>query len=361
MLNKKIIVVLFVSLLVFSRLIVADDSISFDRVHYINFIEEMQLVGLSEFWNRLVASFPYVTWANFGKFEFGFSTLIFILSKTMASGTLWALLAALSFFIIFAVLSADRASWFAMIPLMVISLTLLQTNALRVSLGLSIFMVALQQYLSRHSYKSLLIFAISITFHLSLLLPFILILIALTFEKLRFSFLGIFASVIFCALFVGNFQFLAGLIGGKLQDYYIQAAYYNTYTGASGLNIVSLIFLISCFVFYRNYKYDKSFETVEDLMMMQRANILGILLSSVVFVLIYFGGIYAVIGDRISQMAIFMIIFLLYRGRIKAGNYGILLIALAYYAFVNLLLRYPQSNFFYPLTQHADLMLPVLY
>ena len=57
---------------VFLIIYTGNDLLSFDYRYYINFIDEIQKISLSELLMRAKSNFPYIAWGDgFGRFEVG--------------------------------------------------------------------------------------------------------------------------------------------------------------------------------------------------------------------------------------------------------------------------------------------------
>lgn len=344
------------------RLLYVDNDVSFDRVFYLEFIKEISELSLHDFYARLVLGFPYFGWADFGAFESGFAVISYFFSMIMSPALTWAVMGIISLAIKFLILASANVKIFKLYAALIFSLILFESNALRAGMAVAMIMLGIF-LLNRKKFHSVLFFLFSCLFHLSSFAIIILIFFGSLINKSKYVGLYISFAVVGSAFLAISLPLIGELAGGKLYEYYIQSTEFGLYTGASGLNFSSII----CLIFFIKFAWivnDKNFynNTADE----RKIATIGCLISGVCASLLIFSGPFAIIGDRIWQMAFMPLLLLESKiGYIKnifnrVINYvGFIIIGV--YVFINLLIRYPQSNFFAPLLPVVDLIPPNVY
>lgn len=344
------------------RLVYVDNDVSFDRVFYLEFIKEVSELSLHDFYARLVLGFPYFGWADFGAFESGFAVISYFFSMIMSPALAWAAMGGISLAIKLLILALADVKIFKIYSALIFSLILFETNALRAGMAVSMIMLGIF-LLSGKRFYSLLFFLFSCLLHLSSFAIVILIFFGSFIHKSKYIGLYISCAVAGSAVLAVSLPLVSDLVGGKLHEYYIQSTQYNWYTGASGLNFSSVI----CLIFFIKFAWVvNEINFYKNTAAQRKMAIIGCLISGVCASIILFSGPFAIVGDRIWQMAFIPLLLLeLQIGHVKNVFYRVInqvgFAFIGIYVFINLLIRYPQSNFFAPLLPAVDLVPPTVY
>jgi len=341
----------------------AGSELSYDYKHYYQFIQELSVTGFSDFVDGVVLGFPYYTWADFGKFEFGFAILVYVATQFFNVKAVYTFLALFSLSLKLFVFFKFRSPVFYVLSFVVFDITLFEANAMRAGLAVSFFLLALYFYIRSSLYISLVVFLVALSFHVSLAFFASLILCVLFLNRISMKNLFMFFMIFFVSLVILSVDLILPLMEGKLKDYYMQANFYDMYTGASGFNIISIILLLTSFVAFFS-SISKASVSNKYANLRDFVNLSSLILFSVVF----FSGKYSIFGDRLFQIFFpFVLVFysLFFNGvyRFKWGKNIVFLIfsiLLSYYVFYNILYAYPQSNFFEFITGYKDLESPEL-
>lgn len=355
---------------VFVRFILADESVSLDYRHYIEFINEMNEIGCKNLFERFKDGFPYISWGGSGAFEFGFAFVIFPLSKLVPPGFLYAFIVSVTLVLKLNILFKSKVSLYRIILFFIFSVTLFEANAIRAGIASLFLMAGIKCYLDgRRLRLACLYFWLASSFHVSSLLFLVMIFVAWICVKFNIVIIGSIILISVSSIVVNNFSSFLSLYDGKIGEYYNQAEVYGFNSGASGLNLSSLMCLLFGLFFIDLYIKVKNNKNVNKF----KKNVItaitfGIFCSALNFVLIAFSGIFAVLGDRVWQLS--LPLFILISAHIgsrfidsntffvissKSNFIRVLVdsainVILFYYVVINLLIRYPLSNVFSWLT-----------
>lgn len=371
---------LFVLVLV-ARLLFADQSLSFDYQFYLDFITEVRGESLPEFLSKAATEFPYYPWAEFGLFEVGFAFLIFLFPSFLSAQVIYAAVAGTSLFVKLDIMRRMRVSAPMLTLFFVFFVTLFECNALRAGLALTALMLGVMRLTRTGRLRSsTAYFVIAMGFHVSAIVPIALIL-AGSFAWRSEASPKTLATVLLVGLALpANLTIIASLIGGKIAEYVILAEEFDLYTGASGLNVVSLM----CITFALTF-VGYMLAPAKDARPISRPSLhVGLLLAYGTGALVLFSGALSIIGDRIWQMALPIIWALISNARSQwpetifrlpffnlrsaSGRGGVLISLgsvflvglLSFYIVVNLVFRYPQTNFFSSIVGKIDLIPPTV-
>lgn len=333
-----------------NRLLYLGSDISFDHKHYMDFFVEISKIDVHSLLNNIVDYFPYVRWADFGKFEFGFALTSYPVTQMFNEQYSYVILASLSIFLKLIILRKYNVSTLFLLPFLIFSFSYFETNQLRASFAVIFLMYANYCYLVKDNIRLALFFnIIAMTFHLSSGFFLCCFVIHLIISKIKQKeLMGVFyvLSFLFCIVFIGDI-FL--IVGGKLREYYIQAVVYGLYTGSSGINTVSifLFFWVGIAFFVGGRQFGLSNNKFSYIQL--------VLLSMLILVL--FSGPFAVLADRLWLMS-FMVLypFLVppliktYPSKIVAViAFGIVVLYVLLYLYISMLspvVIYPNSNVF---------------
>lgn len=337
-------------------LLLLGNDISFDHIHYLDFFYEIKDVTFDEYLINALENIPYYRWAEDGKFEVGFSFLSYVLTGLFSVKFVYILLALISLTIKFYVCVKLRVSVLLIIPIMIVSVMLFETNALRAGLSVSFLMLAYYFYLKPKLYLVIIFTAVAISMHLSSIFYVLIPIVYVVLGKYLRSHLTYIIFVLVGSVLVVNIGTIFIMLGGKLKNYYVQALEYGLYTGASGLNSATVLLL--ALVFWLLY-VKKSIVRHDDYIFLYVTT--GLALLGL------FSGILSVVFDRLFHFYIVMLpmflsrymdesklyfgdfFLVLMKGRLGVSNTTLMFVnlMLLYYAFIITLCLYPQSNVFY--------------
>jgi hypothetical protein len=275
----------------------------------------------------------------------------------------WAVIGVISVGIKLQILSASDVGVFKIYTALIFSLILFEVNALRAGMAVTMLMIGLF-YLYEKRFISILFLIFSCLFHLSSFALLLVIFFGALINKSKYVGVYIAFAVIGSAILALSLPMIGQIFGGKIYEYYIQSTEFGLYTGASGLNFSSLI----CIMFFIKFTlFLKAIsEKNKNATMQRKIATIGCLISGVCASILLFSGPFAIVGDRVWQMALMPLLILEARiGSIKGIYFPIINYAssvlIGIYVFINLLLRYPQSNFFGPLLPVVELIPPTVY
>lgn len=362
----KLIANVVILILIFYQLLTVENTVSFDRVFYVEFIEELSRLNISDFIEKIVKNFPYFPWADYGAFESGFSVFAYAVALLVSPSVAWAVIGIFSLTLKLALLIRSDVNYLRIYLGIVFSIILFETNALRAGIAVAILMAAIFFLIKNKIFISILLLFLASLFHLSSIIIISIVFFGILIKNSKLIDLYVLVAIGASALFVLILPFISQLMGGKLHDYYIQSNDFGLYTGASGLNMASficLLFFVKFATLHRAFSIgnkkliDGNFHAV-----------LGCLISGVCASMLLFSGPFAIVADRIWQMVLLPLLMLESYGNRTAGNSiggkvfnYIIVSSLLFYVVGNLMFRYPQSNFFVPLVPMVELIPPTVY
>ena len=327
---------------VFFRLLVAQPPFSFDYQTYLYIIERLSELSFSEIFTTNMV-FPYTVSAGIVPVEFGFSLLVKTLSSLGFDPKVsFSLIASASVALRVYTMRSLGVPFLWILMINIFAITLFEANALRLGIAASTLLFGLRQLLWSRQISAFLAMAIALTFHLQVIIfiaPFIIFYLFsgwINKSKLRLSI----TLVGTCIAMVFVVQFLPMLANEKLQEYVARGI-----SGSSGITVTSLlaVFLLGSVAIAlrtgRGLYRDAGFFS-------------AILCASLpsAFMLVFLTNV-AVIGDRAWQLALLVLSSLLFTSWTSVRSKRIPLYIAALLALtvqVNVLFRYPLSNFFSP-------------
>ena len=349
---------ILVFLTLFARLYFADDTISYDRKFYIQFFTNLDTLDINAFLQALIGGFPYFKAESALRFEVGFALISYPLSSVFSPSFVWAILGVSILLFKSKLLLLANVPIFWVALLFIFSLLFQETNMLRVAVAVTFFMYSL--FLHYNGKRVWFFFlAFSCLCHVSMIAFAGIFIISQAISRVTQR-----KSVIFlfflCSLALILFiNPLAEIIGGKLGEYAFLANEHDMYQGSSGLKLTSLISLlilahsISCYRLQVNNN--------EISARLKTYSTFYVLLSGFVTLLVLFGGALSIVGDRLWQSSI--IILIQTYGLTKKqysrnlSSYSINLctfIIVFIFVISNPIFRYPQTNLFYPFIEFYD-------
>jgi EpsG family len=348
---------LMVGLLSFLAFIYAGEDFSYDYIHYLNYFEVLAEMEFNDLVQSIIDQFPfpYVYLPPTGLFEFGFAILAWLIMKLFGSASLgYAVIGSSSIVMRTWLLRKMGVPWIWLLLISVYGITLFEANAIRLGCAFTLFLLGVMFALQRKSAASILLtFLLASLFHLQILFEVFFFLVAFFFGKLMFGTqirltISILLSV---SLGVSTVAIIEQLGLVKFDDYA------GVISLAGGINIVStlgiLIWLTTCWYLIRipSYIYYEKISHLD--IRVWISIVLAGIPALVLFVSVTSMG---AITDRFWQVAFMTLVSISFakswRHRIR-WHQMFLLSALVLVASVNVIFRYPLSNFFYPLVPYT--------
>lgn len=331
------------STLVCLRLLFITEPFSFDYSAYLLILEDIGNLSFYELLNDNLV-FPYVVTIGFTPIEFGFALLVKSISLLgFQPSVTFALIAAVSVGLRLYTMKSLGVPTLWILWLNVFAITLLEANALRLGVASSLLLFALRQLLWSRIVSGFIVIALALTVHLQTALfiaPFLLIYPFSNWmgRSRTFSILVLFGVV---AATMISFQLIELIENEKVQEYAERGA-----SGSAGLSVTSILALIffTVVAFLRKGNTDRFYNS----------DFYSLIVTACVpslLALLFLTNV-AVIGDRAWQLA-FMILSTFFFSQwttpsSKRISFAILII-LSLVMQINILIRYPLSNFFSPI------------
>lgn len=327
---------------VFSRYFLASPPFSFDYEGYVLIIETLGSLDFSQILDSNLI-FPYTITAGVVPVEVGFTLLVkFFSLPGFLPETIYAILASISVTLRLYVMRSLKVPFFFIILLNLIFITIFESNALRLGLASSLLLFGLYQLSILRNVLGLLLISISFLFHLQVAffaVPFVFFYSTanwLLSSKIRLLLVAFFVSGV--SLFL--VQFIPLLSNDKIQEYVERGA-----SRSAGISLTSLIGLLLFILIGFSFRSKELFTSHGKLFAVVFASCVPSLVLLIALTDI------AVIGDRAWQLAILFIYTFFFLNWVSGSRRKFLLFflyLLSFVIFVNVLFRYPLSNFFSP-------------
>ena len=345
---------LYLVLLIVFRFSIAEAGFSFDYQFYIDFFTNTKSATFRELVEATSETFPYTYWGRGTvSFEFGFSFLSYLVTRIFSPSATYTFIALLSLSSKLYFFRKTKLNILYVLPLFIYAGILLEGNALRAGVATSLLMWSSWLLYEGKLKSALLAMIAASTMHISSLVFLLGFIVVYFFHILRLYYTGILLAFSVTTIIVVNVEAILVFAGGKLGEYAAQAAK-GIYGGASGFNAQSLL-AISFFVIiqYCSRKDVKIVETGKERFIWLYFSVLSICL----FALIAFSGDFSILGDRIWQMAYFVVLVyvaLLWQKANRIRGFSKLSIprlylflglgCVFYFLAYSMLFRYPQNN-----------------
>jgi hypothetical protein len=346
------IIILILSTATFIRFLFADNSISFDYQFYIKFFNEINDLSTLDLVGRIREGFPYVFWGTFktGKFELGFAVLAYVFGKLLNPELLYSFIAAISIYLKLDILRKFKVHYYFLFIFYIFDIVVFESNQMRAGLALAVFMALMYNNIYKNNpILTIFLAMISMLIHVSIVIPLIILYLAYISLKLNNKY--IFMALIFLVeiICVMNLESISSLFGGKVAEYNMLSNNFDVYNKTSGINIASIMALTFGIYFIMNIRIAYNY----------KIPIYGVMFSISSSILILFSDFFIILSDRI-WLLLFPILILLFSNldnfwKSDRNNllFKILIIFESFlYTIINLLYRYPSSNFF-------DFIIPV--
>lgn len=350
---------LYVSLFLFVIFIVyfnADIGFSFDYQFYINDIASISSSTYSHLLSNLDGIYIKLDESIFalGR-EAGFVIFIKLISFFISSPeSIYAVAATFSLTLKAYIMRQIGIYWPYIFLILFYSAILLEGNALRSGISLSIFMLSIFLLLNKKSqFLVLFLWFIAFSFHIQALF------FIFTFATIYILMLNRYSN------FVTSLFFLAlmftGIVASQILDYFDgkALAYLEINSASAGINLISIISLILLIFITRAFVANSSFR--------KKNNIIFALVACTIpalSVFIFLTDV-AVVGDRLWQWGFIILIVFIYpyysefklinfKNNIKVNVPKFLIMSLLSISLINITIRYPLTNLLYPITPYID-------
>lgn len=334
------------------RLMFAEEDFSYDYSAYIYYFDLLSDYSFLDVLQHAGELFPYVVLPRAPIFEFGFVLIAKAVQIIVFTSTAtYAAIAGLSLGSRAYVMRKLGCSWLWILLSQLYVVTLLEANAIRVGVAVTVVLYGLYYLLSGHKRLGWTILFLSLAVHLqSVLFVFPFAAIWPFRKKLERSRATLLALVAFMAVMIIGVM-STGLLAGheKLSDYTAKES------SSGGLTIISVsaaVFLV-CALFFRPDRKVLRHDPESRLLWMAAS--VAIVPSVVLYTAVTS---IAAIGDRAWQFSFVIFAALVHTNWINRNKKilaGSVLTALALIAAVNVLLRYPLSNLFDFVLPHVDI------
>lgn len=350
---------LLVGGLAFFVFINAQEDFSYDYIHYMNYFNALGGVSFGTLVEGIYDSFPipYVVIPPSGSFEIGFGFFAWSLMQIFENESLvYAIIACISITVRFWVLRKIGVSWGWIIAVNVYAITLFEANAIRLGCSVTLFLCGLLLiYQGRSLFFAILIFIAAGLFHLQIFFEVFLFLFVYFFAEFiagsKIRLMIYISTVIFGVVILRIFTNYLGF--GKYADYL------NIKSLAGGLNVVTVLGLLVVLIFLIKI-FMVSEDVYKDIIVLNEVRVwfsVAMVIVPALAIYIFINNMGA-LGDRIWQMT--FVIFSFNAGtkvwKRKIGGVGtVFLSLLILVANINVIYRYPLSNFFYPFVEYIEI------
>lgn len=334
--------------IVFFRLAITRKDISFDYVAYYYFFDSLNYLTLEELLTDKFA-FPYIITNELTSFEFGFAILSKIFTSIFIKPELtYAAMASLSIGLRVHIMRKLMTPWVWIIIVNIYAITLFEANALRLGLASSLIIYGLYTYSHNRKLKAYLIIFSSTAIHLQVLIFLVPLYFSWVIKNLiqNSKFTKIFVLTCFGFGALTFAELIPSIENTKILEYINRGQ-----SGSSGVtltSILAIIFIIISFLSLTKKNNNISHQIwISILLSSFFSSILLLTLTNI-----------AVIGDRSWQLSFVILSTFMCCNRESMKNKfipTIILYILSLVLVLNITLRHPLSNFFYPIFPEADI------
>ncbi len=345
------------SALAFCSFYSAQENFSYDYVFYIGYFDAIQKMQLESIFLSLQNNLPiiYVNVPPSGLLEVGFVLLVRALFFITESPELvYALIATISLMTRVFIMRRLGINWAWIVLINIYAVTLFEANAIRAGCALTLIIFG-GYYLLKD--KKLIGFALlvsSAAFHVQAAFVF-------CFFSFFWLFYNFFSQSALKLALIGFGLGISGLVVDKaliLLNVSKMEDYNGKYVQSVGFNSISLAGIFLVFGFF--YKLVSSKKHVLESMGAEGRVLLPFLISSIpALSALVFATSLGAIGDRLWQFSFVVFSIFMLRASIRDDFryilYLLLLLCLLI-SNINILIRYPLSNFLYPLVPYIDII-----
>ena len=351
---------LYVSLFLLAIFIVysnADIGFSFDYQFYINDFKSISSSTFSNLFSNLNGIYILLDESKFtvGR-EVGFVIFIKLISYLISSPELiYAVAAIFSLTIKAYIMRKIGIYWPYIFLILLYSAILLEGNALRSGISLSIFMLSIFLLLRKKSPLTILfLWLIAFSLHLQSLF------FIFTFATIFMLSLNRYSNFVTLLFFLA--LMFTGIMASQILGYFTSGkilSYLDINSASGGLNLRSIISLFLLIFVTRTFIVNSSFR--------KKNNIIFALVSCTIPALSIFIFLtdVAVVGDRLWQWGFIILAVYIYpyysefklinfKNNIRLHIPKFLIISLLSISLINITIRYPLTNLLYPITPYVD-------
>ena len=342
---------IIISVISYSILDNARDDFSYDYGNYISYFDRLSIYTFDDIASSLEAFFPYpyIFVPPAGFFEVGFATLSWsILTAGASSAQTFSLIATGSIFLRIIYLRRLNLNWTVIALLTIYTVTLFEANAIRLGCALTTTLAALTHLQKQKPIPALGLFMLAASFHLQTLafsIPYFFcwffIITAKDSRLIRQVILAITAGF----SIIGTIS-LRLVDAGKIGEYADQVS------GAGGINTISIIG--ACTIIIGTVIFLQARNGRSNFAIWSAALIAAIPSISILIIATDMGAI----GDRLWQFSFAMLVAvsgLLFDKPTRHWPYKFALLLCLAFSVFSITIRYPLSNFFFPLTPYSPI------
>jgi hypothetical protein len=354
--SLQMVIPLLIWLIAVLAFALAGDDFSYDYIHYIDYFKEMMDMGGADLAENVAERWPlpYLYIPPTGLFELGFAIPTWLLLKLTGSPSLtYALIAATSLALRCAVMRRMGTPWLLVLLVNLYAATLFEANAIRLGCAFTVLMIGLARFQrgARGGWTLVILLAAS-ALHLQALLfsiTFVLLqglLMAMPANQIRLTLIALALAASTGVAVVGASSL--GFIP-KLEDYA------DTVSGSTGLTLVSVLGMLvlgaACAQIIATAPRRARRDTPPDLWT------LVVLTTIPALIFLLLATSMGALGDRIWQLAFTLLTATAFMDRgssMRLQKQLIIIILLV--SNLNVIVRYPLSNLFYPLVPYTHIV-----
>lgn len=331
-----------VFILVFVRMFVAQPPFSLDYMAYISIFDVLDDLSFLEIIDDNFI-FPYTITRETVPIEVGFALLVKAISLMgFQVETNLAIIAAASVGLRAYLMRKLGVPLIWILAINVVAISLLEANAVRLGVGASLFLAGLVAVRARHRHVGLVFVSISILFHLQIVIfavPFLFFfLISRWANQSRYNLIISFTAAVGLSIF--SVQFLPFLANEKVQEYVARGS-----SASAGVTITSLLAALllatSAFALRKRGAFGKDEDFFAAILVASSPSVMMLIILTDI----------AVIGDRAWQISFLVLstfFFTNWANRHRRKFAAFILMALTVVIIINVIFRFPLSNFFSP-------------
>lgn len=335
----------------------ADKNFSYDYNAYIYYFNELTYLNFSELMLNALDQlpYPYVSLPPSGLFEIGFASLAwFTITLSGSASMTYAVIGATSIAVRTWLLRRMGVHWGWLLLINVFCITLFEANALRLGCAFTLFLLGVSLVLQRRSALVVsIVFLFACLFHLQIAVEvFFFLLVFYGYKLLLCSQTRLFMLIVLFVAFGAFAVLIIEQFGPSKLDVHV-----GQISESGGINIASSLgILIWASIFFHIFWIQKSTYLAKISKLDSRVWIAVVLAGVPALILYAFITNIGAIGERFWQVAFMSLASISFAGvwRQRIHRYQALLVcALLMAVAVNVLFRYPLSNFFYPLVPYT--------
>lgn len=322
-------------------------TFSYDYSNYLSYFYAIKELEWIFIFDSISITFPYVFIPGGGLFEIGFVVIVKFLLGVVEPDVAYALLSGLSVGFRTVLMRKFNLEWKWLLPVQMYAITLFEANALRAGLALTLTLWVLNLARKKHYIKIMSASLIAVSQHLQVLI-FLMPFAAAANLPEKWIKSKLFAIVVFlviCVLVSESNKIFVGAEIVKLNDYLNQTS------SAVGFNLTSVLSFVFVLCFMWSTQRNDLCKINRDEQIKNKISICVMYAAIPSLTLLMFGVQFSALSDRAWQFALVVLFSFSnyeianakYRGVKNLTSIGLIAIIL-----INIIFRYPLSNFFSP-------------